>query len=887
MKFYEKLLNVYSFRNGYGQASPENIKTYCPISATEGYLLSVELGIVYINGPTFKTVAPLEPAARLPLYLIKNNKFYVQQGNYFIEFDKGRKTNARFKIEGKFSERWHEKKASVPAVVYASTRDSIVCFFDNSMYVLTLSKQKMLCRKEFTLENQEISSALHLPECDTYLLGTMNDGMLVLRKKRFTTFFTSPTHRESNNYYAQMVLDDNRLLTHLSIIDIRNKKIIKPVQALNRYSLLLNSKGQLIYSVYEHEKDVVIFSDKNLNELETYPIKGDVRGITEDSEGNIWMGRLRSLYVIYADKKVEQLAELPTFIEVILPLPNKKLWLGTRKGMYEYDIDSRQATLLKGTEHLYIRNMYRSKDGNLWIGCYGQGFYLYQNQRFIKLPLDQYGYLSTAHCFIEDDKGFVWIPTNNGLFRTLLSELYLYAEGKTQEVYYYYYDKRYGFNTNEFNGGCTPCSAALGNGNISLPSLNGLVWFNPSNIPPIKGTPEIVIDRIWYNKGKQTAAEDKQLLSFPDNTNEIYLEVYSPFFGDKKNRQLEYRLSTDSGWKKIDQNLISFSNLSSGQYELQIRNRIGFRSSDFVLKKLNFQIAPKWYEQNWFRLLVILLLIGLGTLISGIRTRIVRGKNKLLEQEVKKRTEELNKAMEDLSKTVTELQASQKEVLKSNDLKDKLTSVLAHDLKSSIRFTSTLSSHLSQQLATMSVGPKIKNHACNIARATNETYLFIDEFLLWINSHKSGGYKAQLQLLDISTMFNELSTFFEDMVRQNHNTISFEAKKKSTIYTDPQIVKIIVRNLIDNSNKYTRNGSIKVSAVKENNSYIFSVQDTGRGIAAETIERLNAINRQTAFFTTHGLGYQIIMDIRRLIHAEIKIESELNKGTTVYVTVPI
>lgn len=632
---------------------------------------------------------------------------------------------------------------------------------------------------------------------------------------------------------------------------------------------------------------MVIVSDKELNELETYPIKGDVRGIVEDSAGNTWMGQLHNLYVINADKKVEKLVKLPTFIEVILPLSNKKLWLGTRKGMYEYDIDTRQAKLLKGMEDLYIRNIYRSKDGNLWIGCYGQGFYLYKNSRLIKLPLDQYAYLSTAHCFIEDENGFFWIPTNNGLFRALLSELYLYAEGKTQEVYYYYYDKRYGFNTNEFNGGCTPCSVALGNGEISLPSLNGLVWFNPSAIPPIKGAPEIVIDRIFYNKDGQPEVDHNRLLSFPDNTHEIHLEVYSPFFGDKKNQQLEYRLSTDSGWKKTSQNFISFSNLSSGQYELQIRNRTGFRSSDFILKKLSFQIAPKWYEQNWFRLLIVLLLIGLGTLISGIRTRIVRVKNKLLEQEVKKRTEELNKAMEDLSETVTELQASQKEVLKSNDLKDKLTSVLAHDLKSSIRFTSTLSSHLSQQLAAMSIEPKIKNHACNIARATNETYQFIDEFLLWINSHKSGGYKAQLQLLDINTMFAELSTFFEDMVKQNGNSISFEVKKKSTIYTDPQIVKIIVRNLIDNSNKYTRNGSIKVSAVKENNSYVFSVQDTGKGIAADTIERLNAINRQTAFFTTHGLGYQIIMDIRRLIHAEIKIESELNKGTTVYVTVPI
>lgn len=885
-ELYKNLLDFYTFRNGYGQALPENIKVYCPVSTTEGYLLSVELGIVYVNGKTLKKIADLAPAARLPLYLIKNNKLYVQQENYFIEFDKGQKTNARFEIKGEFSNRWYEKKATVPDVIYACNRDSIVCYFDKSMYILTLKDQKMVSRREFTLGDQEIASALHLPDFDTYLLGTINDGMMVLRKKRFTTFFTDPTHLESNNYYAQILLDSNRLFTHFSVIDVRNKNVLKTLTAVNRYSMLLNKEGKLIYSSHEHEKNRVIFSDKNLNELESYPIKGDIRAFVEDDAGNTWLGQLENLFVIYANKKYEKLVELPAFIETIFPLPNKKLWLGTRKGMYEFDIKTRQAKPVQGMENLYIRNIYQSKDGNIWIGCYGQGFYLYKNNRLIKLPSDQNNYLSTAHCFIEDENGFFWIPTNNGLFRSLLSELYLFAAGKTDEVYYYYYDKRHGFNTNEFNGGCVPCSASLGNGRISLPSLNGLVWFKPEAVLPIKGEAEILVDKISYNRGMYPQMSADGATLFPDNTSEINIEVYTPFFGERINRQLEYKLSTDSNWTKINRNLISFSNLSSGKYRLVIRNRTGFTSSDFVFKTLTFNIQPKWYETNWFRSLAVLALIGLGMLVSGIRTRMVRAKNKMLESEVKKRTEELNQAMEDLSETVIQLQASQKEVLKSNDLKDKLTSVLAHDLKSSIRFTSTLSSHLAQQLGNMHVENNIKSHACNIARATNETYLFIDEFLLWINSQKTG-YKAHLQLLDIPTMFNELSTFFEDMVRQNTNTISFEVKKSSNIYTDPQIVKIIVRNLIDNANKYTRDGSIKVKAIKENDSYVFSVQDTGKGIDADTIDRLNAINRQTAFFTTHGLGYQIIMDIRHLIHAAIKIESEVDKGTTVYVTVPM
>src|SRR6185295_3125727 len=109
---------------------------------------------------------------------------------------------------------------------------------------------------------------------------------------------------------------------------------------------------------------------------------------------------------------------------------------------------------------------------------------------------DRAGYLSVSHCIVEDSLGFFWISTNRGLFQVSKKDLLNYAQGNQQQVFYLYHDKEEGFYTNEFNGGCQPCAVKLANGYISLPSLNGIVWFAPAALNTILPDKNIFIDKI-------------------------------------------------------------------------------------------------------------------------------------------------------------------------------------------------------------------------------------------------------------------------------------------------------------------------------------------------------------------------------------------------------
>ena len=158
------------------------------------------------------------------------------------------------------------------------------------------------------------------------------------------------------------------------------------------------------------------------------------------------------------------------------------LWAGTGKGLYRVQLSPLRVDSVPGFGRRHIRSLFIPRRGEVWITTYDEGIFLFRKGRAMQMPADRLGYLKNAHCITPDDRGFYWITTNKGLFQAARKDLLAYADGEQRQVYYYYYSKYNGLLTNEFNGGCQPCALQLGNGDISLPSLDGLLRFRPSQI---------------------------------------------------------------------------------------------------------------------------------------------------------------------------------------------------------------------------------------------------------------------------------------------------------------------------------------------------------------------------------------------------------------------
>ena len=104
-------------------------------------------------------------------------------------------------------------------------------------------------------------------------------------------------------------------------------------------------------------------------------------------------------------------------------------------------------------------------------------------------------------------------------------------------------------------------------------------------------------------------------------------------------------------------------------------------------------------------------------------------------------------------------------------------------------------------------------------------------------------------------------------------------------------VNEILQNFITNAIKYTQKGSVTISAKQINNAIEFIVQDTGIGISRNDQAKIfNKFFRSEDYRTRQnngtGLGLYVTLKLARLIHAEISVNSELNKGSVFTIKIP-
>jgi two-component system phosphate regulon sensor histidine kinase PhoR len=104
-------------------------------------------------------------------------------------------------------------------------------------------------------------------------------------------------------------------------------------------------------------------------------------------------------------------------------------------------------------------------------------------------------------------------------------------------------------------------------------------------------------------------------------------------------------------------------------------------------------------------------------------------------------------------------------------------------------------------------------------------------------------------------------------------------------------VREILQNFITNAIKYTAEGSVMIKAVSDPKGARFAISDTGIGISKADQEKVfDKFFRSEDYRTRQakgtGLGLYVTVKLTRLIHAEIELTSELNKGSTFTVFVP-
>ncbi|MTE27908.1 tetratricopeptide repeat-containing sensor histidine kinase [Winogradskyella ouciana] len=222
-----------------------------------------------------------------------------------------------------------------------------------------------------------------------------------------------------------------------------------------------------------------------------------------------------------------------------------------------------------------------------------------------------------------------------------------------------------------------------------------------------------------------------------------------------------------------------------------------------------------------------------------------------------------------------------------NQVKDKLFSIVSHDLKDSI---SSIKAFLDLLKEDSISKEEFRELIPELSENANNASSLLFNLLNWSKSQMQS-LEPKPELFNIQEVFHTKMALVEQKV-EDKRIVLIDESQRDFIYADRSMVEIVIQNLITNAVKFSRTGDvITISNQDVNGKALICVEDTGVGISRENIDKLfNANKNFTTVGTKNekgtGLGLTIAKDLVELNNGRIWVESTENVGSKFFIELP-
>jgi Signal transduction histidine kinase len=333
----------------------------------------------------------------------------------------------------------------------------------------------------------------------------------------------------------------------------------------------------------------------------------------------------------------------------------------------------------------------------------------------------------------------------------------------------------------------------------------------------------------------------------------------SDFFERKKN------LSQSLAFYKI------YKSASDSLYSKDNKEQLVRQEEEFRFKKQQGDMEAVYTAKVWKRnyiLAIALVLILSMSVIGFLLLRNIR------------QTRKNNKILKSTNAFIEE----QILLLEDSDkFKKSLISIIAHDIRSPINSLHYILKPFKDGILSEGQTRKLLSSCYD---EIDTLTIHIENLLLWASQH--------LHTFDLSVANFNIKELFKDIVRFHESRLidkqirpEIDCDPQLSMVADPEVVKIIVRNLVDNAIKYSLPGEkirLEARVSTRGDSVIFSIVDTGIGLAKSVRDKLyldaNPISLNgTSDEEGFGLGLQLCMYYLELCHSELRIQSIEGEGS--------
>lgn len=645
------------------------------------------------------------------------------------------------------------------------------------------------------------------------------------------------------------------------------------IKARNIHSLLIDSKQNLWIGLFLRGMNYYMPKEnKTLSFNDGMGKNSSGFCIIEDETGKIWYGGPSGLFTLKKQNgsfQLKKVSALPVFC--MLNLNDSIIWTGNRQnGIYQINKRTEEQTPLPqfSSSKLYMTYLYMDSQGNIWAGTNNDGLFVL-NKKGEKLKSYSKKELGSNAIKGIIDQNTIWIGTDNGLCniqpKSGLISRYTIADG---------------LPTNQFNYSSV-CKKP--DGELFFGTINGMISFYPEQVRPVEPHFNIALTGVWSNNDVVSSSNPDALLPASisesdvmtlthEQAQSIRIEYSGLNYQYKDKTQYAMKLEgIDKEWQFVgNQHQVRFSNLPTGDYTLKIKaSNDGVNWDEKGQKELTIHVLPPWWLSIWAYLTYVCMVLCIIYLAyKYTKARLILLMRLKTEHEQRVNMEKMNQSKINFFTYV------------SHDLKTPLTLIL---------------SPLQRLIKQKQIDNNDREKLEVIYRNANRMHYLIDELLTFS--------KIEMQQMEINVRKGNIMHFLEEIshifdIVSKEKEIDFIVSLEETdeeVWFSPSKLERIMYNLLSNAFKYTQPGDyVKLSAKllkKDSENFIeISVKDSGRGIPKEMKDKIfdsyfqvEKKDHREGF----GLGLSLTKSLIHMHKGEIKVESEVGKGSEFIVSLNV
>lgn len=769
--------------------------------------------------------------------------------------------------------------------LYVDKKDRIwIGYYDKGFDVFDLAHNKFYSLadnfKDAKYQNIGSVQGISSTSDDILWIATNDNGLFRYNKKLNTI---APISNSKSNYKGLNSKDITSVY-----VDV-NKNLWVGTWTSGLYILSANSKRFVNYNM-----------SSKYNRLES----NRIMTFAGDKNGDVWIGSFLGGIMKY-DNSTKRISHINNNnvrelnldnanIRKLLLDSNNNLWIGSRKGLFRFDLNANNNDEFEIKNfNLQLNNLTRSSTttpivlslfedykGHIWIGTQGFGLFSYDTAKnnfewfHTKDGLQQ----ETVNSINTVNNETIWIAGNKGISSFI----------KTKNLFKNY-NTNDGLMVNNFN---TNASFIERSGVLMFGNAQGINVFNPNTFKINTEKPLIHVTGIEINN--QSSIKNSHQIINPDSTVDNKVELdhgQSVFtvnyvginFTRGKQNQYAYKLEGfEKEWNYVgNKTSATYTNIPPGDYIFKVKaaNNEGFWNEN--PETISITLSKPWWTTNLMLITYVLIGLTLGFIIYDLTKSKLRQRQAIKSERIKLlQTESLNAKKIQFFTNI------------SHEFRTPLTLILnplEALLNSSYHFPDEIKSKLNI-----------------IHKNTNRLFRLIDE-LMDFRKLQFNKLSIKAKPTNINDFLKQLVTHFEEEAFMRKIQFNlFQERLDELIWIDPSLFEKIIFNLLSNAFKATADGGAITISVKPNSQIIIpafnpnekvkgcliSIKDNGVGVKKEDIDKIfdrfyqtEALDQQ--YYGGTGIGLEVVRSFIELHKGHIEVVSDGVSGSEFIISIPI